>query len=103
MAIDSIFLRSEEFAGDRRSQILPPSLVRKTPLSAPATNTLELPLYMASARMELPCIAGKFSQLRPPSRVRKISPICWLDTLHAETRKRPSYGTNSVELWVVRS
>src|SRR5208282_122490 len=84
-AIDSIFLISAEFEGDRRSQVSPPSLLRKTPSSAPATKTLESPFYMAMARMDLPCIAGRVCQLAPPSRVRKISPICWPDELHAET------------------
>src|ERR1017187_2151733 len=84
-AIDSMFLISAELAGDSRSHVSPPSLLRKTPSSAPATRTWELPLNMARARMDLPCIAGNVVHVAPPSSVRKISPICWPAALHADT------------------
>src|SRR6266576_2329839 len=84
IAIDSMFLISAWPAGDMRSQSLPPSLVRNTPSSAPATRVFGLEADMAIARMDLPCIADNVCQVLPPSFVRKISPICWLCALHAD-------------------
>src|SRR5271166_3260948 len=84
-AIDSMFLTSTELAADKCSHVLPPSLVRYTPSSAPATSTLELPRNIAIARIDFPCMAGSVCHTWPPSTVRKTSPTCWLEVLHAET------------------
>ena len=40
---------------------------------------------IAIARIDLPCIAGRVCHVLPPSLVRKMSPICWLCALQAET------------------
>src|SRR5580704_5782011 len=83
-AIDSMFLISP-LLGDKRSQLSPPSLLRNTPSRAPVTITLGSEAASAMARIDFPCIPESCSHVLPPSRLRKISPTCWLCTLHAET------------------
>src|SRR5437660_2550227 len=77
-AMDSTFFMSAWLGGEMRCQLLPPSLLRYTPSSAPATRTLGSDGETARARTDLPCMAGRVSQFLPPSWLRKMSPVCWL-------------------------
>ena len=64
MAMDSMLWMSELLA-EIFCQLLPPSLLRKTPSTAPATRVLESDAEMAMARIDLPCMAGIVSQVFP--------------------------------------
>src|SRR5262245_42491664 len=85
MASDSMSLMSLWPSGEMRFQLSPPSMLRKTPSSAPTTNVFESEGAIASERIDLPFIPAIEFQVLPLLRERKSSPRSLLSALHAAT------------------